>query len=109
MPTANQRSVNAAIRQAGIPLQMIKGHGYYYFDADDSSLQVDSIFDSTPWSYRPVEAWVADALGAYYSALRERLQYGVYPDAMALRMADDSIRYLKEHGLVSPLPFLRWK
>lgn len=70
-------TINKAIRAAGIPLVLHRGHGYHYFlsaYAESESVLVFRLRN------QPLERWLADAVNAYRDMLSQRrLDYGTSP------------------------------
>jgi hypothetical protein len=62
MATATVRSINAALKRAGINAEIVRGEGYYYFFGDDVELtREQGVYGVRYLHQLTVEQWVAEA------------------------------------------------
>jgi len=71
---ANSRTVNRALAEAGIPVTLYKGKGYFYIEAEDGT-QVDSIYVPY-WDDYTVAEWVEHVRYEYEQARPQPLDIG---------------------------------
>lgn len=73
-PAPNSRTVNRALAEAGIPVTLYKGKGYFYIEAEDGT-QVDSIYVPY-WDDYSVSEWVEHVRYEYEQAHPQPLYVG---------------------------------
>jgi hypothetical protein len=69
----NARVVNRALTKAGIPVTIYKGNGYFYYEAADTMLDLDSTYVCY-WDDLTLDEWVEEVRHKYEAALRRSLK-----------------------------------
>jgi len=67
----NARVVNRALTKAGIPVTVFKGNGYFYYEAADKMLDLDSTYVCY-WDDLTLDEWVEEVRYEYEAALGRR-------------------------------------
>ena len=81
----NARVVNRALTKAGIPVTVYKSNGYFYYEAADIMLDLDST-DMCYWDDLTLDEWVLEVGAKYDAALGRRRRIDGRQDPRGFRV-----------------------